>query len=83
MTRKKTKKEDSCDGQASKTDLFVDVGSGLSEPLHAVRMPRERSGVRRRLFEAARGSVHLASHLHQMHHTLQLRTRKDRNKEKQ
>ncbi len=55
-----------------KTDLPVDVGSGLDQPQHAVRVSSKRSGVCWRLVEVAGRHVYLTTHLHQVHHTLQL-----------
>lgn len=56
------------------TDLPVDVSSGVSQPHQALGVSSKRRGVCRCLVEAAGHRVHLAPHLHQAHHALQLVT---------
>lgn len=59
-------------GEFPHTNLLVDVSPSLSEPHHAVRMSSECCSVCWSLIESAGHPVHLAAHLHQVHHALQL-----------
>lgn len=54
------------------THLPVEVSAGLQEPHQALRVSAERRDVSRSLRETRRQGVHAATHLHQLHHTLQL-----------